>query len=69
MNSRLIQTKDFVLYQDAEKRPSAALPSSFGVAAYVQYASLLGISGAPAERDPRSWLAETLGIFEHPAKT
>jgi hypothetical protein len=33
-------------WQAAEKRPSAALPSSFVIAAYVKYASFLRISGA-----------------------
>ena len=46
------------ILQAAEKRPSAALPSSFVVAAYSEYASLLRISGALH-----------LGIFEQPAKS
>ena len=44
-----------LIYQAAEKHPSAALPSSFVVAAYAKYASLLRISGALH-----------LGIFEQP---
>jgi hypothetical protein len=44
-------------YQAAEKHPSAALPSFFGVAAYNKYTSLLRMSGALH-----------LGIFEQPEK-
>jgi hypothetical protein len=43
--------------QAVEKRPSAAFPSSFVVAAYVQHASLLRISGALH-----------LGIFDQPER-
>ena len=61
-------------WQAAEKRPSAALPSFLVVAAYVVYASLLGISGAlhldvfdqPAKELPKSspLVSDTLKLYD-----
>ena len=48
---------NYRLHQVAEKRPSAAFPSSFVVATYIKYDSLLKTSGALH-----------LGIFEQPDK-